>query len=251
MEIYKSFASVYDLFMEDTEYDSWIEYLHKIWEKEGIRPELILDLGCGTGNITHRLAEKGYEMIGVDISEEMLMIAKKKAEESGLNILYLLQDMRDFELYGTVDVIVCLCDGMNYITDPDDMAAVFRQANNYLNPGGLFIFDLNTEYKFKYILADHTFAHTEEDAAYIWENFYDESEKMNEYYMNFFIKEKNGEKYHRFEECHYEKSYSVEEIKTLIEKSGMEFVSAYDAFTFHPPSQTSQRIYMIAKEKGK
>lgn len=251
MQAYEGFASIYDIFMGDVDYDGWVEYIEKIWKKYKKEPKLIAELGCGTGNITGRLAKKGYDMIGIDISEEMLSVAREKAAEEGDDILYLLQDMTEFELYGTVDIILSLCDSMNYITDKEDMLKVFKLANNYLDPHGLFIFDLNMEYKFKNVLSDNTFAETTDDAAYIWENTYDEDEKINEYYVNFFINDENTDMYERVEECHYERAYSLDEIKELIKESGMKFVAAYDAFTFDEPKENSERIYVIAEEMGK
>ncbi len=251
MEAYKGFASIYDIFMEDTDYDGWVRYLHCIWDRYGLKPELIADIGCGTGNMTQRLAQEGYDMIGIDLSEDMLTIARQKAEEAGLDILYLMQDMRQFELYGTVQCIISLYDSLNYITEEEELLQVFRLVNNYLHPGGLFIFDLNTEYKFKNVLGDNTYAETTENAAYIWENCYDEKECVNEFYMNFFIEDEKTKKYQRFEEFHYEKAYSTDTIKRLIEESGMEFVDMFDAFTFHPPRNDSGRIYVIAREMKK
>ena len=152
MGAYESFASVYDLFMEDVNYDEWVDYVEKIFSEFNIKPELVCELGCGTGNIALRLAKKGYDVIGIDVSEDMLSEAKLKAEKEGLDTLFLLQDMREFELYGTVNCILCLCDSLNYITEDEDIKEVFRLVNNYLHPNGLFIFDLNTEYKFKNIV---------------------------------------------------------------------------------------------------
>ena len=250
MSIYEKFASVYDVFMNNIDYDMWVNYICKIWQKENIKPELVAELGCGTGNITCRLSKLGYDMIGIDISEEMLSVAKEKAEENKCNILYLLQDMTEFELYGTVDVILCVCDSINYLVDYDDLKKVFKLVNNYLNPGGLFIFDVNTEYKFKFILGNKTYSDCEDKAAYIWQNYYDSLNKINEYYVNFFVKKKSG-LYERTEECHYERAYSVEEIKNAILYSGMDFVAAYDAFSFNEYNDKSQRICFVAKEKGK
>lgn len=250
MEAYAGFAEVYDGFMNDINYDDWIEYIHILWTKLNIEPKLIAELGCGTGNITGRLAKEGREMIGIDLSAEMLSIAKQKAEKAGLDILYLCQDMCEFELYGTVDVFLSLCDSLNYITEKEDLTEVFRLVNNYLEPKGYFIFDLNTEHKFKNVLGENTFGQTDEDAAYIWQNCYDEEEKINEYYVNFFVADQNG-KYNRIEECHYERAYSIEEIKDMIEESKMKFIAAYDAFTLDAPRQESERIYIIAQECGK
>lgn len=247
MEAYEAFASVYDLFMEDIEYEHWVKYIHDIWQREHLEPQLVLDLGCGTGNITQLLAKEGISMIGIDLSEDMLAEAKHKAEQENLEILYLMQDMREFELYGTVHCILSLCDSLNYITEEQDLLHVFQLVNNYLHPGGLFIFDLNTEYKFKEVLGQNVFAETREQAAYIWENDYDEAEGINEYYMNFFIKQENG-LYERKEEIHYEKAYTLETIEKLLRQSGLCLVGIYDAFTFLPPKENSERVHIVARE---
>ncbi|MEA4972300.1 MAG: class I SAM-dependent methyltransferase [Candidatus Metalachnospira sp.] len=250
MSSYESFASVYDLFMSDVDYDEWVEYIGKLWKKFNIKPELVCDLGCGTGNISLRLSKKGYDVIGIDISEDMLSKARQKAVNENLDVLFLLQDMREFELYGTVNCIVCLCDSLNYITCEEDVLTVFRLVNNYLHPNGLFIFDLNTEYKFKNIYGDNTFSEITDDAAYIWENYYDEDEQINEYYLNFFVKNCKGS-YDRTDEEHYERAYSLDTIKSLIEQSGLKFEAAYDAFTFEPVKNDSERIYVVAREVQK
>ena len=233
--------------MNDVDYDGWTDYIEEIWKKFGLTPGLVCELGCGTGNITLRLAERGYDMIAVDLSAEMLSEAEKKAEEKNINALFLMQDMREFELYGTVSSVLCLCDSLNYITEDEDMQDVFDLVNNYLDPDGLFIFDLNTEYKFREIYGQNTFSETGDDAVYIWENYYDEEERINEYYLNFFVKNGGGT-YDRTQEEHYEREYSLEEIKGFIEKSGMRFEAAYDAFTFEPAREDSERICVIARE---
>ncbi len=248
MEAYSGFASVYDLFMEDVDYDSWIEYIKKIWEMHGLKPELVTDLGCGTGTVSVKLAKEGYDVIGIDSSVEMLDIASEKASEAGLDILFLNQEIPEFELYGTVDSIICLMDTMNYITDEADFISALKWANNYLNFGGLFIFDVNTEYKFKNILGSNTFSEVKDEAAYIWENTYDEAEKINEYYVNFFVKNESGS-YDRIEECHYERAYSRDEIEKYIEMSGLKLLDVFDAYTFDPPKENSSRLFFVA-EKG-
>src|SRR5699024_6278043 len=147
----------------------------------GIKDGLVLELGCGTGSLTTRLAKAGYDMIGVDNSPAMLQEAMEKKEEQSLDILYLMQDMREFELYGTVKAVVSICDSMNYITEEEDLLEVFRLVNNYLDPGGLFLFDLNTIYKYEKILGDTTIAEHRADASCIWDNYYDPEEQIHEY----------------------------------------------------------------------
>lgn len=249
---YESFAQVYDEFMEDTPYDQWLEYIKEIFKKHGLinNTNIVAELGCGTGNMTIRLAENGFDMIGIDISEEMLAKAIEKSQEKNLDILYLNQDMREFELYGTVDAIVAVCDSINYVTETEDLLEVFKLVNNYLEPKGLFVFDLNTIYKFDKVLGCNSFCETTENSAYTWENYYDADEKINEFYTNFFIKQENGF-YERFEEFHYEKGYTIDEIIELIEEAGMEFEAVYDELTFHEPTERSQRIFFVAREKMK
>lgn len=249
MSAYTNFAEVYDTFMDNVPYEEWAEYLEDVLKQYGIADGLVLELGCGTGSMTEIFASKGYDMIGVDNSEDMLEIALDKRMESGKDILYLLQDMREFELYGTVRAIVSVCDSVNYITDDQELEEVFRLVNNYLDPGGIFVFDFNTEYKYQKILADNVFAEDREECSFIWDNYYDEEEKINEYELSLFVRsEENLEFYRKYQEVHYQKAYTLEKIKALIEKAGLKFVNAYDAYTKNAPLYTSQRICVVAQE---
>ena len=249
MEAYTGFAEVYDVFQDNVPYEEWCAYVTGLLAEYGVSDGLILDMGCGTGSLTELLAKAGYDMIGIDNSGEMLQIAMNKSRDSGLDILYLQQDMREFELYGTVRAVVSICDSMNYIMEYGDLVQVFRLVNNYLDPKGVFIFDLNTEYKYREMLADYTFAEDREESSFIWNNFYDEEDKVNEYDLTLFVKE--GELYRKFEETHYQRAYSLEEIKQAIGEAGMEFVAAYDSCTHHPARDDSERIYVVAREMGK
>ncbi len=251
MDAYTSFASVYDTFMDNIPYEEWAEYLIGLLKEYGIQDGLVADLGCGTGNMTELLSAAGYDMIGIDNAEEMLEIAMEKKAASGKDILYLLQDMREFELYGTVGAIVSICDSINYITEEEDLLEVFRLVNNYLDPKGIFIFDFNTEYKYKYVLGDQTIAEDREDCSFIWDNYYYEDEKMNEYELSLFIREGEDGLYRKYQETHFQKAYDLKTIQSLIESSGLEYMTAYDAFTKDAPSEESERIYVIAREKGK
>lgn len=246
MDAYTGFAEVYDTFMDNIPYEEWADYITGILREYGIRDGLVLDLGCGTGTMTELLSESGYDMIGVDYSEEMLEIAMKKKEDSGNDILYLLQDMREFELYGTVRAVVSVCDSVNYITSPEELTEVFRLVNNYLDPEGLFLFDFNTVHKYKDIMGDTTIAENREECSFIWENYYYEKEKINEYDLAVFVKE--GELYRKFEETHYQRGYTIEEMKDIVEASGLRFLASYEAFSKEAPDESSERVYVIAQE---
>lgn len=247
---YGSFASVYDTFMDDVPYEEWAGYLTGLLKEHGVNDGLVLDLGCGTGTLTEILAKRGYDMIGVDNSEDMLEIAKDKQEQSGLDVLYLLQDMREFELFGTVRAVVSICDSVNYITEEEELRTVFSLVNNYLDPGGIFIFDFNTVHKYRDVLGEQTIAENREEGSFIWDNYYDEEEEINEYDLTLFIREEEGV-YRKYEETHYQKAYSLASIVRLISQSGLSFVAAYDAFTRNQPDENSERIYVIAREQGK
>lgn len=249
MENYSEFAAVYDLFMDNIPYEAWSEYLIDLLKEYGIEDGLVLDLGCGTGTMTELLATAGYDMIGVDCAADMLNIAIEKREQSGHHILYLNQDMREFELYGTVRAVVSICDCLNYITEEAELLEVFRLVNNYLDPGGVFIFDMNTVYKYSQI-GEATIAENREEGSFIWENMYYEEEQINEYELTLFLPEEDG-RFQKYVETHVQKAYTIETIRALLETAGMEFIAAYDAFTREPVKVESERMYIIARERGK
>lgn len=260
MEAYTDFARVYDTFMDDTPYEEWCEHLvfllHRYEIKEDVADEnlmqeqnSILDLGCGTGTLTELLAAKGYDMIGVDNSQEMLQIAIEKRERSGLDIIYLLQDMREFELFGTVGAVISVCDSLNYLLCEEDLLAVFKLVNNYLYPNGLFIFDFNTVYKYEEVIGDTTIAENREDCSFIWENYYHPEEAVNEYDLTIFVKNKDEEDglFRRFQETHLQKGYTLEQMKKLVEEAGLVFITAQDADTQEEVTVKSERIYVVAR----
>ena len=250
MDAYTGFAMVYDLFMDNIPYEEWGAYLKGLLQEYGIYDGLVLDLGCGTGIMTELLADAGYDMIGIDMSEEMLGAAMEKREQSGHDILYLCQDMRKFELYGTVRAIISICDSMNYILEEEELLGILTlAARNYLDYGGLFIFDLNTEYKYRQI-GDATIAENREEGSFIWENNYYEEDMINEYDLTLFIRGEDG-RYDRYMENHLQRAYPLDRVKELIEEAGLEFVTAYDAFTREPVKAESERVYVIAREHQK
>ena len=250
MDAYTSFAAVYDTFMDNIPYEEWKSYLKELLKEYGVQDGLVLDLGCGTGTMTELLAADGYDMIGVDNSEEMLEIAREKQIKSGHEILYLLQDMREFELYGTVGAVFSICDSLNYITEPEELKQVFRWVNNYLDPGGLFIFDMNTIHKYRDVIGDTTIAEDREDGSFIWENSYDRENALNVYELALFLPREDG-LYEKCEEEHVQKAYSIEAIKAMIVKAGMELVAVCDAYTHNPGDENCERLTFVAREHGK
>ena len=250
MEMYEDFALVYDRFMDETPYEEWCQFVVGRLKQDQITDGILLDLGCGTGSMTELLAKQGYDMIGVDLSDSMLDIAMEKRAQSGHNILYLQQDMREFELYGTVRAVICLCDSLNYLLEENDLLTTFKLVNNYLDPNGLFIFDFNTVYKYETVIGDSTIAENREDCSFIWENFYSCEDHINEYDLTVFERQED-DLYRRFTETHYQRGYTLEEMKTFLEKAGLIFVTALDEKTHKAPTETSERIYVIAREHGK
>lgn len=250
MEMYEDFALVYDRFMDETPYEEWCQFVVGRLKQDQITDGILLDLGCGTGSMTELLAKQGYDMIGVDLSDSMLDIAMEKRAQSGHNILYLQQDMREFELYGTVRAVICLCDSLNYLLEEDDLLTTFKLVNNYLDPNGLFIFDFNTVYKYETVIGDSTIAENREDCSLIWENYYTAEDQINEYDLTIFVKQQK-DLFRKFTETHLQRGYTLETMKRLVEQSGLIFVEALDADTHGSVTETSERIYVIAREHGK
>lgn len=254
MDSYSDFAYVYDTFMDDTPYDKWCDYIVKTLDEYNVPKELLLDLGCGTGVLTRMLCERGYDMIGVDNSWEMLSIAREKESDDNENcsampgILYLLQDMREFELYGTVRGVISVCDSINYLLEDEDVISCFKLVNNYLDPGGIFLFDFNTLHKYKNVIGDTTIAENREDCSFIWENYYHDEEHINEYDLTIFYKEGDEDVYRKAQETHFQRGYTLEEMKSFVEEAGMEFVKAVDADSQGEVHPSSERIYIIARE---
>ncbi|MBQ8541551.1 MAG: class I SAM-dependent methyltransferase [Clostridia bacterium] len=247
--MYQDFAYLYDALQQDVPYEQFVEYYVKIIEKFGGEKGLCLDLGCGTGNMSMLLDALGFDVIGVDSSVDMLEVAREKAMEEERSILFLNQDMTQFELYGTVATVVSTLDCINYITDKEALLKVFKLVNNYLDPKGLFIFDINSEYKLEHILGDNTYVSDDEDIFYSWQNNYDKESKICTFDLTFF--EKDEDVYYRYDETHYERAYSVDEITELLTKAGLEVVAVYDNLSFNAPNEKSERIFFVARETTK
>lgn len=250
MSAYESFARVYDELMDDVPYDAWCAFIKDRLAEHGIRDGLALELGCGTGRMTEKMAEAGYDMIGVDSSPDMLQIARDRWQTPPCPILYLLQDMRAFELYGTVRAAISICDSVNYILDPEELIQVFRLVSNYLDPGGIFLFDFNTEHKYRDVIGETTIAEDREDVSFIWYNEYDPENHHNSIDLNVFVREEK-DLYRKFTEQHIQRGYELEEMIRLIRKSGLVFLAAYDDYTLEPAGPDSERIVLLAGEQLK
>lgn len=246
MEAYTGFAYVYDEYMDNIPYDEWTEYLLILMEENGIKKESdIVELGCGTGTVTLKLDKAGYNCVGIDLSEEMLTIAMDKMYENNQEILYTLQDMRSFELPYEVDGMISIGDSMNYITTTDDLKSVFNCVNSGLADGGVFIFDLKTIHFFRDILSDNVFAENRETSAFIWNNYYDNENRNNEYELAVFVKDEESQSFERFEENHYQHGFSHEEVLECAKEAGLKLRHVYDAFTHDAPKCDSERLYYI------
>lgn len=248
MDNYTDFASVYDILMDHIPYDKWADYIDNILKEHGIDKGLILELGCGTGTMTRKMARKGYDMIGIDISEDMLSLARQKSEGKDDGILYLCQDMRGFELYGTVAAVICVCDSINYMLTSEDLSKVFNLVGNYLDPGGLFIFDMDTKYLYEKVLADNTTYMEHDKGCFIWENTYYPEEMINEVNLTLFLKQEDS-LFRKHKETHVRRAYDLETIKQLLDEAGLDMVGAYHELTSKEPRAESERIYIIAKER--
>ena len=249
MKEYTGFAEVYDMFMDNVPYDEWAAYLQSLLKKNGAGSGIVLELGCGTGNITRRLRDAGYDMIGLDISEDMLRIALEKEETKPgeePSILYLCQDMREFELYGSVAAIVSICDSMNYILEEEDLLKVFRLADNYLDPDGIFIFDMNTEYYYKYVLGERTICENRDEGSFIWDNYYSEEDCINEFDITIYAKK--GELFERFDEVHYQRAYRIPTVKKLLKKAGFSDIRVYACMAEEAPVRGTGRVYFLARK---
>ncbi len=247
--IYDMLAPFYDSINRDIDYRIWADFLEEIIRREcKVMPELVLDLGCGTGKMTLELASRGYDMTGVDYSTEMLDIARTQAEKNGQDVLWLCQDMREFELYGTVDVALCCLDGINHLTSISDLAKCLTLVHNYLIPDGIFIFDINGKVKFEETYAQNSYVLEEDGATCIWQNYYNSKTKLCDFYITLFNESDDG-RYERYDELQRERMYTLRTIKNALSTASMEFIGAYSDFDFTPATDNDERIYIVARCK--
>lgn len=248
MEAYTGFAHVYDEYMDNIPYEEWSAYLIELLKEQGITGEMsVADLGCGTGTVTMILDKAGYSCVGIDNAEEMLTIAADKMYDSGQEIIYSLQDMRNFALPYAMDAMISICDSMNYITTKEDLTKVFKCVYEGLADGGVFIFDLKTIHFFKDVLADNVYAQNRDSSAFIWDNSYDEESRNNCYDLAVFIENENGS-FERYEENHFQHGFYNDEVLEAAKEAGLKVSAVYEAFTHKAPKEDSERLYYILKK---
>ena len=264
---YSAFADVYDELMNDVPYDAWTERIDRDIRRFGISKtkseygedaqdeealleserNLVADIGCGTGVITRKLFDVGYDVFGIDYSPEMLSRAMDSDEDRG--IMYLNQDMRELDLYSTIGTAVSICDSINYLLEDEDLDEAFAGISKFLYPGGIFIFDCNTSYKYRESIGESTIAEAGEDVSFIWENYYDEEENVNEYDLTLFIKREDG-LYERAEETHLQRGIEASDIERLADKCGLEIVLMVDSDTEEEVREETERIYAVLRKKN-
>ncbi len=246
MNSYTSFSEIYDSLMHpDINYEHIADFIENLFDKFDKSPDMIVDLACGTGNLTLPLARRGYDMIGIDKSFDMLTVARKKAKDNK-EILFLNQDMTKLDLYGTADAFLCMIDGANYVLNPNSLYEMFKKIKTcFLNPGGIVIFDISSEYKLKNIIGNNTFIHDDEEIFYSWENRFIEKYSLSDMYLNFFVKD--GKSYERFVERHLQKAYSQKTVKEILKKAGFKKITAFDGFSFEKANSKSERIVFVAE----
>lgn len=249
--IYNLLAPIYDKVNADIDYRKWADFIEALIARYcQSNPELILDLGCGTGRMTIELAKRGYDMTGVDISTEMLDIARDTAYAEGVGegILWLCQDMRSFELYGTVDVAVSCLDSINHLTTPSHLLECLGLVHNYLIPDGVFIFDVNGRAKFERVYADNAYVVELDDAMCVWQNYYNARSRLCDFYITLFKEDADG-RYERYEEYQRERMYTLRSLKKCLKETGFEFIGAYSNFDFEDATDENERIYIVARCK--
>ncbi len=244
---YATFARYYDALTINVDYKARAEYCSSLLHRLNHDPGITLDLACGTGNLTIELAKRGMDVYGIDGSASMLSVANQKAADAGFKILFLCQQMQSIDLYGTVDTVFCALDSINHLTSEKDLQKTFERVSLFMNPGGYFIFDINTVYKHKCILANNTFVYDTDKVYCVWQNRFDEKTNRVSISLDFFGRE--GNTYYRNSEHFHERAYSTDLIESMLDCAGLETVGIFDDLSFDVPKDTSERILVAARKK--
>jgi SAM-dependent methyltransferase len=248
MNIYSGFADYYDRLTDNVPYEKWADYYERIFRKYRKKPHMILDLACGTGSLSKLLAERGYEVIGVDGSEEMLSYALEKTDGMKNQPVFIAQPLERLDLYGTAEAAVCSLDSLNYITSPASLKRVFSKLYNFLEPGGLFVFDLNTEARFL-AHANETFIREDEDFYCVWKASYSQNTRVCRYDIDIFEGPDDEEKYTLLREIHKERYYPESEIRDLLAETGYSLLGVFGELKLTSPGEGEQRIFYVSERK--
>jgi ubiquinone/menaquinone biosynthesis C-methylase UbiE len=244
---YEQFALLYDELMNDVPYDKWVRFVETKLQEAGVSGKVMLDLACGTGNITLPLVEKGYDVTGVDLSEDMLAIAQQKTAQAGYMVPFYQQDMRELELPQKFDCITIFCDSLNYVTEEQGVKETFARVYNHLKQEGLFLFDVHSLYKIHHVFINETYTINQDDVALIWNCFPGEYQDSVEHDMTFFVRDEE-DVYHRFDEFHVQRTYTVENLRSWLEEAGFSVISITGDFAGDVTDQT-ERIFFAAQKK--
>lgn len=246
MSAYEDFAGLYDVLMDDVDYDAWAAYYLELIALAGIVPKSVCDCACGTGSMSVRFAARGLRVTGVDLSGEMLARAQEKARRFGVQAMFVRQDICALRLPRPVDALVCACDGVNYLLDDARVAAFFKSAREALRPGGALAFDISSPWKLRNTLGDAFFGEDREDVTYLWSNRFDAAARTVTMDLTFFARETDG-RYRRFDEIHVQKAHEPAALQALLEANGFTDVRVFGNRTFDPPKFDEPRIHILAK----
>ena len=247
MDAYHELAQSYDRLTNDVDYEATVDFYYEILKREGLRPRTAVDLACGTGSVTAILAKKGLQVTGVDMSEEMLTVAQQKAAELDNQPRFVCQPLQELRLPRGVDMTVCALDSLDYITDPKDCKEAIRRVYKALNPGGIFIFDVNTPEKLR-AMDGQVFLDEDDDVYCVWRGEFDEQTNICSYGMDLF--QRHGAVWERSFEEHCEYAYSAQQLTGYLKAAGFTHIRVYADRLFEAPREGEQRIYIKAR-KGK
>ena len=247
MNSYKALAVSYDRLTNDVDYGAVVDFYNQILEKENLHPRTAVDLACGTGSVAILLAEQGMKVTAVDLSEDMLTVASQKARDMDNAPLFVCQPLQELRLPRGVDLAVCALDSLDYIIDPKDCAQAIKQIYKALNPGGIFIFDVNTPEKLR-AMDGQVFLDEDDDVYCVWRGEFDDQTNICSYGMDIF--QRQGNYWHRSFEEHREYAYSQEQLEGFLKDAGFTHIEVYADQLFEAPRPGEQRIYFKAR-KGK
>lgn len=243
---YSSFARCYDSLTRNVDYAGRADYLCGALRRLSHKPGLTLDLACGTGSLTLELAKRGFDVFGLDSSAEMLSIAQRKAHAAGKDLLFVCQKMQKMDLYGTVDTAVCMLDSINHMISSEEVEQTFRRVSLFLNPGGYFLFDVNTVYKHRVTLADHVFVYDMPDVYCVWQNRLEPKNDCVAISLDFFMR--NGVSYKRASEHFSERAYEPQVLCDMLEKAGLRTRAVWGDRTFEAPGPKADRLVFAVQK---